>query len=101
MTNLTSACAAGAFLLASLFPSVAAPIAVADRIYDGRQPPACDIRNVRLRHFEGDGHDRGHPEHAHLGHGHRWSKRNHKGQPMKPPCYVRAAAAETLSGDLS
>ena len=96
MRPFTSACAAGALLLASLAAAGASPDASRRTVplpgtggrwvYDGRLPPSCDIRNIRIRHFEGDGHRGGH---EHLGHGHRWSKRNFKGYPTKPPCYVR------------
>lgn len=58
--------------------------------YDGRRPPSCNDRDRRVRHFEGDGHTTGH---EHVGHGHKWSKRNFKGYPTKPPCYVKRVAA--------
>lgn len=84
-------------------------------LYDGKVPPRCNMRDIRPRHFEGDGHRSDHSAHAHLGHGHKWSKRNFKGYPTKPPCYVRRASAlpqisseiatastrNALSGDLS
>lgn len=129
MTTTTSACAAGALLLASLTSAFASPAATAHAmpvpgtggawVYDGRVPPNCSIRDIRVRHFEGDGHSSDDAAHAHLGHGHKWSKRNCKGYPTKPPCYVRrvsanpanrselpvagqaAAIRNDLSGDLS
>jgi hypothetical protein len=124
MTILRNACAAGALLLASA-SAFAAP-ASAPRVvplpgsngawvYDGRTPPTCNARDIRVRHFEGDGHSSADADHAHLGHGHKWSKRNFKGYPTKPPCYVRRASGlsetpsdhaiavnrDALSGDLS
>lgn len=123
MNTLEIACAAGAVLLASMTAAYAAP-ATAQReplpfpntggrwVYDGRTPPRCNIFDVRLRHFEGDGHV---TSHEHLGHGHKWNRRGLKGRPIKPPCYVRRASAQSetpsdrataatgaaLSGDLS
>ena len=123
MNTLEIACAAGAILLASMTAVSAAP-ATARReplpfpntggrwVYDGRTPPRCNIFDVRLRHFEGDGHVTGH---EHLGHGHKWNRRGLKGRAIKPPCYVRRASArsetpsdrataatgDALSGDLS
>ena len=101
MNTLKIACATGAILLASLTVACAAPAGNTSAasvygtngawVYDGRQPPSCDIRDIRVRHFEGDGHSSQAAEHAHLGHGHKWSKRNFKGYPTKPPCYVRRA----------
>lgn len=104
MNALKAACAAGALLFASLSAVCAAPAGI-DRnvggpasgggwIYDGRQPPSCDIRDIRVRHFAGDGHSSDSADHAHLGHGHKWSKRDFKGYATKPPCYVRRASAE-------
>jgi hypothetical protein len=125
VNTLTSACAAGALLLASAAASLAAPVSTSRVVplpgsngawvYDGRTPPTCNARDIRVRHFAGDGHADTHAEHAHLGHGHKWSKRNFKGYPTKPPCYVRRASAllqtssdiataatrNALSGDLS
>ena len=105
MIILKTACAAGALLLASLASAYAAPGATAFAgvvpgtdgrwVYDGRTPPTCNARDIRVRHFEGDGHGSDSAEHAHLGHGHKWSKRNFKGYPTKPPCYVRRAAVQS------
>ena len=98
MTFFTTACAAGAILLASSASAFAGqttarvipvPGTNGAFVYDGRTPPTCDARDTRLRHFAGDGHPDAHADHAHLGHGHKWAGRNHKGQPVKPPCYVR------------
>lgn len=125
MTFLKTASAAAALLLASATVSLAAPASTprvvplpgydGAWVYDGRTPPTCNARDVRVRHFAGDGHADTHADHAHLGHGHKWSKRNFKGYPTKPPCYVRrvsgqsetpadlatAATRNALSGDLS
>ncbi|PZQ86806.1 MAG: hypothetical protein DI534_16105 [Leifsonia xyli] len=110
MNTINTACAAGALLLASLTAAIAAPAATTAAVngtngawvYDGRQPPSCNIRDIRVRHFEGDGHSSDAAEHAHLGHGHKWSKRNFKGYPTKPPCYVRRAdGAQSLNADPS
>lgn len=115
MTSFKTACGAAALLLASTFAASAAPVPGTGGawIYDGRLPPSCDVRDIRVRHFDGDGHPESHADHLHLGHGHKWSKRNHKGQPVKPPCYVRRASMQSepvsapaptrnvLSGDLS
>ncbi|MFC3692310.1 hypothetical protein ACFOWB_08805 [Chenggangzhangella methanolivorans] len=125
MTFLKTASAAAALLLASATVSLAAPASTprvvplpgydGAWVYDGRTPPTCNARDVRVRHFAGDGHSSDAAEHAHLGHGHKWSKRNFKGYPTKPPCYARrastqpetpadlatAATRNALSGDLS
>ncbi|RXF72935.1 hypothetical protein [Hansschlegelia zhihuaiae] len=125
MNAVETACAAGLALLASMTAAIAAPASTPSVVplpdyggawvYDGRTPPTCNARDVRVRHFAGDGHPDTHADHAHLGHGHAWSKRNFKGQPTKPPCYVRrafpqsetpsasatAATRNVLSGDLS
>jgi hypothetical protein len=124
MTFLKTASAAAALLLASATVPLAAPASTprvvplpgyeGAWVYDGRTPPTCNARDVRVRHFAGD-HADTHADHAHLGHGHKWSKRNFKGYPTKPPCYVRRASARSvtpaalatpatpnaLSGDLS
>jgi len=114
MTTFNIACATGAILLASLTAALAGPAAESRVVplpgtngrwvYDGRLPPSCSILDIRVRHFEGDGHARDHAAHAHLGHGHTWSKRNFKGYPTMPPCYVRradAARANLRSGEQS
>lgn len=125
MTSFKTASMAAALLLASATVSLAAPASTprvvplpgsnGRWVYDGRLPPQCSILDIRVRHFAGDGHSSGHSAHAHLGHGHKWSKRNFKGYPTKPPCYVRRACAQpetpadlatpatrnALSGDLS
>lgn len=125
MTPPKTALAAAALLLASATVSLAAPASTprvvplpgydGAWVYDGRTPPTCNARDIRVRHFAGDGHADRHAEHVHLGHGHKWSKRNFKGYPTKPPCYVRRASARSetpadlataatrnaLSGDLS
>ena len=105
MTIFKTACAAGALLLASLTAVCASPASSSRAVplpgsnggwvYDGRTPPTCNARDIRVRHFEGDGHGSDSAEHAHLGHGHKWSKRNFKGYPTKPPCYVRRAAVQS------
>ena len=108
MNALKTVCAAGALLLASSTAAAAAPAPTTPRIvpppgydgawvYDGRTPPTCNVRDIRVRHFAGDGHADTHADHAHLGHGHKWSKRNFKGYPTKPPCYVRRASAQSES----
>ncbi|MFD1330843.1 hypothetical protein ACFQ4O_02395 [Methylopila musalis] len=105
MTPFKTACAAGALLLASLTSACAAPASTPGhdgaRIANGGAPGSCNARDVRVRHFAGDGHADTHADHAHLAHGHdlKWSKRNYKGYATKPPCYVRRASA--LSGDPS
>ncbi|WP_020179894.1 hypothetical protein [Methylopila sp. M107] len=66
-------------------------------IYDGKVPLSCNRNDIRVRHFEGDGHPSDAAEHAHVGHGHKWSKRNFKGYPTKPPCYVRRASAQFVT----
>ena len=103
MNTFKTACAIGALMLASLTSAHSAPAAAPREslafpntdgrwVYDGRTPPRCNIFDVRLRHFEGDGHATGH---EHLGHGHRWNKRGLKGRAIKPPCYVRRSAAQS------
>lgn len=110
MTMLKTACAAGALLLASMTAAQAAPSDADGKplafpgtnggwVYDGRTPPRCNVFDVRLRHFVGDGHVTGH---EHLGHGHKWNKRGLKGRAIKPPCYVRRAGdLFAISGDAS
>lgn len=103
MTSFKTASAAVALLLASLTAACAAPASTSRLaplpgsdgawVYDGARPPTCNARDVRIRHFAGDGHADTHAEHAHLGH--TWSKRNFKGYPTKPPCYVRRASARS------
>jgi hypothetical protein len=105
MTSFKTASTAAALLLAFATVSLGAPASTprvvplpgydGAWVYDGRTPPTCNARDVRVRHFAGDGHADTHADHAHLGHGHKWSKRNFKGYPTKPPCYVRRASAQS------
>ncbi|PZQ18147.1 MAG: hypothetical protein DI565_05445 [Ancylobacter novellus] len=105
MNTFKTACAASALLLVSLAAAYASPAArtavpssEGRWEYDGKAPPSCNSRDVRVRHFEGDGHATGH---EHLGHGHKWSKRNFKGYATKPPCYVRRVSDRSVRAVVS